>query len=161
MKTIIVYYSMEGNTEYAADKIAGLIGADTLRIYPKKAYPDKGFIKILWGGKSAIMSESPALEPYEFDASAYDRVIIGFPVWASCITPPIRTFIKENDLSGKSIAAFVCEAGNGGDKALEQLQETMGLEEFDAEMILIEPKKHPSDENEQMIQEFCEKLSCG
>ena len=40
MKTIIVYYSLEGNTEYAAKELANLLGADLLRLHPKKAYPD-------------------------------------------------------------------------------------------------------------------------
>ena len=31
MKTIIVYYSMEGNTEYAAEKIASELGAESVR----------------------------------------------------------------------------------------------------------------------------------
>lgn len=47
MKTAIVYYSMGGNTEFAAKKIADKIGADLIRIEPEKAYPDKGFKKFL------------------------------------------------------------------------------------------------------------------
>jgi len=39
MKTIIVYYSLEGNTDYAANKIASELGADILRIDPVKNYP--------------------------------------------------------------------------------------------------------------------------
>ena len=37
MKTLIVYYSLEGNTQYAAERIAGRIGADVLRLVQKKA----------------------------------------------------------------------------------------------------------------------------
>ena len=108
MKTLIVYYTLEGNTHYAAKKIASLLDADVLRIKPVKTYPRKGFRKFLWGGKSAVMAETPELEPYTFDASAYDRIVFGFPVWAGNVTPPLRTFIKENDLSGKRFAAFAC-----------------------------------------------------
>ena len=39
MKTLIVYYSLEGNTQYAAERIAAAIGAETLRLAPEKAYP--------------------------------------------------------------------------------------------------------------------------
>ncbi len=46
MKKLIVYYSMLGNTEYAANKIAEATGADVLRIAPDKAYPDKGAKKL-------------------------------------------------------------------------------------------------------------------
>ena len=52
MKTLIVYYSLEGNTEYAAKKIADTCGFDTLRLEPVKKYPDSGFRKFFWGGKS-------------------------------------------------------------------------------------------------------------
>ena len=158
MKTIIVYYSMGGNTEYAAQKIAGILDADMLRVYPKKAYPSKGFLKFVWGGKSAVMAETPELEEYDFDAAAYDRVIIGFPVWASSITPPIRTFVKDNDISGKHISAFACEGGSGAEKAFDQLKQAIGIDSFDSEVILIDPKDRPNEENEQKIKDFCAEL---
>ena len=55
MKTAIVYYSMSGNTKYAADKIAEKIEADIIRIEPEKAYPDKGHLgweKCCYGRKA-------------------------------------------------------------------------------------------------------------
>ena len=47
MKTLIVYYSLEGNTDYAANRIKEKTGADLLRLIPKKAYADKGIKKFL------------------------------------------------------------------------------------------------------------------
>lgn len=158
MKTIIVYYSLEGNTEYAAKEIAEGIGADILCIEPEKTYPTGAFKKFIWGGKSAVMSETPALKPYSFDASQYDRVIFGFPVWAGNIAPPIRTFVKENDLSGKSVAAFACQGGSGAEKAFAKLLACLGRDKLDAELILIDPKNRPSDENERKILDFCSKM---
>lgn len=100
MRTAIVYYSMSGNTKYVADKIADGIKdlgeVDIIKIEPKKAFPDKGAKKFFWGGKSAVMGETPALEPYEFSIEKYDRIIFGTPVWASTFVYPFRTFINEN-----------------------------------------------------------------
>ena len=158
MKTLIVYYSLEGNTEYAASKIAEIGGFDTLRLVPVKKYPDSGFRKFFWGGKSAVMAETPELEPYVFDADSYDRIIFGFPVWAGNVTPPIRTFVKENDLKGKQIAAFACQSGSGAEKAFDKLKAAIGIDKLEAELILNDPKAKPSDENEQKIEEFCGKL---
>ena len=84
MKTAIVYYSMSGNCQYAAKSIARRTGADLIRIEPEKAYPDSGFKKYFWGGKSAVMGDVPALKPYEFDADKYERVIFCFPVSWGC-----------------------------------------------------------------------------
>ena len=69
MGTVIVYYSMLGNCEMVAEKIAEKLDADIIRIEPDKSYPDKGAKKFLWGGKSAVMGERPALKPYKFEAS--------------------------------------------------------------------------------------------
>jgi len=158
MKSIIVYYSLEGNTAYAADKIVAELGADTLRIEPVKAYPSSGFRKFLWGGKSAVMAETPELQPYDFNADAYNRIIFGFPVWASNVTPPIRTFVKDNELKGKRIAAFACQSGSGAEKAFGKLKAALGIDALEAEMVLINPKEKPSAENEQKIKAFCERL---
>ncbi len=159
MKTLIVYYSLEGNTAYAAERIAAETGADTLRLAPVKAYPTGGFRKFFWGGKSAVMAETPALEPYRFDAAAYDRIVFGFPVWASNIAPPIRTFIKENSLAGKRIAAFACEGGSGAEKAFGKLKAALGISALEAEAALIDPKARPDAENDRKIAAFCAALT--
>ena len=158
MKTIVVYYSMEGNTDLAAKKIAEKTGADSLRLEPEKAYPDSGFRKFFWGGKSAVMAETPALRPYAFDPAAYERIVFGFPVWASNVTPPLRTFIKDNDLGGKRFAAFACEGGSGAEKAFAKLKAVLGVDKFDAELILIDPKTKPNAENDEKIDAFCAAL---
>lgn len=158
-RTLIVYYSLEGNTEYAASMIAKICGFDTLRLVPVKKYPDKGFRKFFWGGKSAVMAETPELEPYEFRPAEYDRIIIGFPVWAGNVTPPIRTFIRDNDLKGKKIAVFACESGAGAEKAFEKLKAALKIDRFEAELILIDPKSRPDTANEEKMHNFCAMLA--
>ena len=161
MKKAIVYYSMSGNTDYVAKQISERIDADLIKIEPKKEYPNKGIKKFLWGGKSAVMGETPALEEYEFDSDKYDCIIFGTPVWASSFTPPIRTFIKENKekINGKKIAVFICYMGGGADKAIEKLKQFLEINEFNAELVLIDPKDKNSDEKNKKIGEFCEKLN--
>ena len=160
MKELIVYYSMSGNTEDTAKKIASARRADLLRIYPVKAYPDKGFRKFFWGGKSAVMAEKPKLESYSFDAEDYDRIIIGTPVWASTFAPPIRTFLSENKdaLKSKHIAVFACQSGSGAEKAFSRMAELLGTDHFDAELILIDPLTRSDEANSAKIEEFCSAL---
>ena len=157
-KTLIVYYSMSGNTEWAAERIAGCIGADLLRLKPRKAYPSKGFRKFLWGGKSAVMAEAPALEPYSFDSAAYERIIFGFPVWAGTFAPPLRSFVKEA-FAGASpedlrFAAFACQSGSGAEKAFAKLSALLARP-LEATLVLIDPKDRPAAENELKISGFC------
>ena len=161
MKTLVVYYSLEGNTEYAANRIAENLGADTLRLVPVKAYPDKGFMKFFVGGRSAVFGQKPALEHYETDLSAYDRIIFGFPVWAANFAPPIHTFISENadEIRGKKIAAFACQGGSGAQKAFLKLRKLISPASFEALGIFIEPGRRQAEETDKAIDRFCEKLS--
>lgn len=159
MQTLIVYYSLEGNTADTAERIAAQLPADLLRLEPVKAYPTGKVSKFVWGGKSAVMSETPKLNPYIFDPAAYDRIIFGFPVWASTIAPPLRTFIRSHDLTGKTFAAFACQTANGADKAYARLRAELGIESLEAELTLLDPKTNPDPANEQKIRDFCRKLA--
>ena len=160
MQTLIVYYSLEGNTAFAAEKLAGSLGAETLRLEPVKAYPGSGMKKFLWGGKSAVMGEKPSLRPYTFDAGAWDRIIFGFPVWAGTFAPPLRSFIQAHggELGEKRIAAFACQSGAGGEKAIAKLAGLLGRETLDAELVLIDPKSKPDPKNEEKLAAFCSRL---
>ena len=160
MKTAVVYYSLSGNTKDTARKIAAEISADLIPLEAEKAYPDSGFRKFYWGGKSAVMGEMPTLKPYDCDASAYDLIVFGTPVWAGTFNPCIRSFIHENRdvLKDKTFAVFCCHSGGGGEKACRKLREYLGIEKWKAEMSLIDPKDRPKQEDEMQIREFCGKI---
>ena len=160
MNTAIVYYSMHGNSELVAERIVAKLDADIIKIEPDKAYPDKGAKKFIWGGKSAVMGEKPVLKPYEFDASKYDEIIIGFPVWASRPAPPIWTFLndRKEELKGKKIATYACQSGNGAEKAFEKIKKLLEIETFEAELILIDPNTKVNAENDKKIDTFCDKI---
>ena len=157
MKDLIIYYSMEGNTEYVVNRIKEKIGADALKLTPKKAYSDKGFAKFFWGGKSAVMAEKPELESYDVDLSFYDRIIFGFPVWASTFAPPIRTFVSENReaLRDRKLSAFACQSGSGAEKAFIKLAKCIGIDSFDSTAVFVDPKAKPDGKKDAAIDSFC------
>ncbi len=160
MKTVVVYYSMDGNTAMTAEKIGKGLDADLIEVRPVKAFPDKGLKKFLRGGKSAVMAETPALQPYTFQADRYDQVIIGFPVWAGTFAPPIRSFVTENleSLRGKQLAAFACQGGSGADRAFGKLLELLGKDCFRATLVLNDPRTRPNTENDRKIDSFRSQL---
>ena len=160
MKDLIVYYSLEGNTEYVANRIKAITGADILKLVPRKAYSSRGFLKFLRGGKSAIAEECPKLEEYDVELSSYDRIILGFPVWAGRVTPPLRTFIEDNRemLKGKRFVTFACQSGSGAEKAFVKLAECIGIDGFDNTAIFIDPKSKKSVETDNMIDAFANEL---
>ena len=158
MKTAVVYYSLEGNVRYVAEKIAGATGADLIELVTVKAYPDKGFKKFFWGGKAATMKDKPELEPYSFKAEDYELVVLCSPVWVGTCTPPFRTFLSENDLTGRKVAVVASSAGGNGEKCFRELQEMAHVDALVAELSLVDPKAKPSEDKEQKIAAFIEQL---
>ena len=158
MKTAVVYYSQSGNTEETAKKIAAITGADLIRLEPEKAFPDKGFRKFFWGGKSAVMGDEPPLKPVNFRAQDYDTIILGTPVWAGTFSPPLRTFagLYRDALEGKTLAFFACMSGAGAEKAAGTLAAFLGIDAFCATLALVDPKDKPDPANDGKIEAFCE-----
>lgn len=121
---LIVYYSLEGNTEALVNAIQPIVNADVLKLSAKKEINPKGFMKYVWGGRQAVMKKLPELMPYDVDLEQYDTIIVGTPVWASTISPPIRSFFTENRVTGKDIAFFCTHEGGPG-KTLENFKALM------------------------------------
>ena len=159
MKTLIVYYSLEGFTKGWAEKISEKTGADLLALHPVKEYPSSGAKKFLWGGKSAIMGDKPKLQPYTFDPGKYEMIVFAYPVWASSVTPPIRSFVEENRdaLSGKKFGAIVTYMGSGAQKSIKKLSKLLGAEP-QPQLILIDSAAKKT-ENEQLAENFARQIS--
>ncbi len=157
MSIAVVYYSLEGNTRMTAQKISDRLGADLIELKPVKSYPTGKVSKFFWGGKSTVFKEMPDLEKYDFNSGKYDTVIVGNPLWAWSVTPPLRTFLAQNDLCGKKIAAFISCGGGDAGKAFESIRELAGTDKLIAEMKLVNPLEHRGDIDAE-IDKFCEKI---
>jgi len=145
MKKLIVYYSLEGNT-------------DVIRLIPKKDFPKGNFKKYLWGGKSATFGETPKLEEYSFTATDYDVIIIGTPIWAGTFTPPIKTFLTDNKISGKDIYLFTCSSGGATEKFLDKFKNSLKDNQFVDSISFVEPLKNKSGNIDEEIKGFTEKI---
>ncbi|MFA9376154.1 MAG: flavodoxin family protein [Lachnotalea sp.] len=158
MKAIVVYFSLEGNSKYVADKVSKDLGADLLRLEPIKEYPHGNISKFFWGGKSVLLGETPNLVSYDFVVSEYDVIILGTPIWAGSFAPPIQTFITANDLGNKKIALFACHGGGGADKCFNKIKNELPSNKIVALLDLANPMKKEQPENEAKIKDFCDAI---
>ena len=120
-KSLVIYYSLEGNTALIAKAIAETLHADLLELQLVKSIPNKGFFKFFWGGKQVMMKERPELQPFSVNPADYDLIVLGSPVWAGSYVPAFRTFFAQSPLKGKQIALFCCYGGSAG-KTFEALK---------------------------------------
>jgi len=112
-KVLVVYYSLTGNTKFIAEHISKELNADIEEVKPiKDLDPDSG-TKYLWGGMKATMKSKPKLEDLKYNPLEYDFIILGTPVWAWTLSPPIRSYCSKFDLDDKKVALFTSSAGDG------------------------------------------------
>lgn len=110
-KKIIVFYTYTGHTKYIAEIIRKKLDCDMVEIKPKKPYSKNYDLVVKEYQNNESAKETPEIEKIDVDINKCDEIIVGSPVWWYTITPPIRTFLKENDLSGKKIIPFATNAG--------------------------------------------------
>ena len=153
MKTAVVFYSLDGNCAIVAEEIKAQLNADLITLYTKDEKKRGKIGKFFWGGGMVFMRKKPPLKPYTFDASAYDLIILGAPVWAGSPAPPIQTFLSEAGITGKKIALFVCHAGGMGN-ALNTLKALLAGNEIAAETDFNSPARRNGEEIKQRIADW-------
>ena len=118
MKTIVIYYTLEGNSGFAARTAAELTGAALEELKVEKEPPRGGFKKFLVGGGSALFKADPGLRPIRADLEEYENVVLAFPIWAGNYPPAIGAFLKRYSIRDKDVYVIASSAsGNAGKSA--------------------------------------------
>ena len=110
-KKLVVYYSYTGHTKMIAKRIEEKLGCDILEIKPIIPYSTNYQTVVNKEQNNESSNKTPQIGKIDKDLKKYDEIIIGSPVWWYTIAPVIRTFLKQNDLSGKTIKPFATNAG--------------------------------------------------
>lgn len=111
-KTLVVYYSWGNNTKAVGEYIAEKLKADSLKLKTKKPYPTDYNDCVSRVGKDGKNYE-PELSTAIPDLSEYDTVFVGAPCWWGTIANPLRTFLHQNDFSGKKVIPFMTHGTSG------------------------------------------------
>ncbi len=156
MKTAIVYYSMNGHTECAAKTASEKTGAELIKLEVEKDYPKGTGKRYFVGGMEAVFGVKRGLKPYKFDRADFDKIVLATPVWASRITPAVKSFIADNDLTGLKIYVIFCCAGGSTEACLAQIKKLApGVK---ASFSLIDPAPETLAANAG-FDEFCRKAA--
>lgn len=111
MNKLIVYFSYTNHTKIIAEKIKESLGCDILEIKTVVPYSNDYQTVVDDEHNGEVSNHLPEIEDINVDLSKYDEIIIGTPVWWYRPAPAIRTFLTQNDLSGKRIIPFATNAG--------------------------------------------------
>lgn len=111
MKTLILYYSYDGNTRKIAEKIREKTGGDLAEIETVTPYEGDYNSVVDQGQREVNAGYMPPIKPLTVDLSEYDKIYFGTPVWWYTYAPAVKTFFDQNDLSGKTICPFITNGG--------------------------------------------------
>lgn len=140
--------------DYLAKRIASDNAADLYRLAPKKEYPAGKVSKFIWGGKSATFGEKPKLINEKIDLEKYDTLIIGSPVWAGTLTPPLNTFFHDYSISGKNIILLVSHSGGGADKCFAKMKEHLEGNVIKETFQFVNPLLQQDESTEEKIKQI-------
>jgi Flavodoxins len=121
MKSLVVFYSRTGNTKIVAEALAGALGADIESIVSDTRGKGMGRLVLQTLFKTRTRIDAP-----KNDASLYDLVVIGTPVWARNVSGPVRTYLAQNKSKFKTVAFFCTYGGSGSEKALKTMEKLCG-----------------------------------
>ena len=113
----------KGNMQVMVQEIRQRTGADVYHIVVQEPY-DPVFETMRDRAVEEIEQETMVkLQNPHPDLSGYDTIYFGTPVWHYTLPPAVRTFLKENDLSGKTMIPFGIHRGSEFSTNLESIQE--------------------------------------
>jgi flavodoxin len=121
-EVLIVYLSRTNNTKAIAEMIHEQVGGKLAPLELQEPYP-KDYQEIV--DQVDHENETGYLPPLKTEIDnidQYDVVFIGFPTWDMQLPPPMKSFLNQYDLSGKTVVPFSTNAGFGVGRGFEQVK---------------------------------------
>ena len=111
--TLIAYYSLFHNTENLALEIAMQTGGALRALIPEKQYSFDYNTAAKEVRNQISRGYSPKLISGYEPIDDYKTIFIGTPNWFKTMAPPVLSFLRKHDFTGKTIIPF-CTHGGGG-----------------------------------------------
>ena len=103
-KTLIIYYSLTGNTKASCEALQEALGADIIEVKDLRKRSGKwGFFKTAF---ASLFGKHTKIEPEHPDLSQYSNIVLGSPIWTGKLSMAIRTLIDKNSFEDKKVVIF-------------------------------------------------------
>ena len=121
-KVLIVYLSRTNNTKALAEMIHKNVGGTLVALELEKPYPQNYKQIVDQVANENATGFLPPLKTRISNIQNYDVVFIGFPTWGMQLPPPMKSFLTQYNLSGKTIVPFNSNAGYGIGSSFETVK---------------------------------------
>lgn len=123
-RILVVYYSRSGHTKRLAEQIAQAASADIEAIVDPT--DRSGALGYLRSAYQAFRQRTVQIGPSKHDASAYDLVVVGTPIWDASVSSPVRSYLAREAGRLPAVAFFCTCGGRGGERAFAQMARECG-----------------------------------
>ena len=122
-RILIVYLSRTNNTKAVAEIIQKNVGGKLVALELKKPYPENYRQIVAQVVRENETGYLPPLKTKIESIEKYDVLFIGFPTWDMQMPPPMKSFLHEYDLGGKTVIPFNTNAGYGVGSGFQTVKE--------------------------------------
>lgn len=122
-KILIVYLSRTNNTKAIAEIIQRIVGGTLVSLKLVKPYPENYQQTVQQVVKELETGYLPPLKTKIDSIGKYDVVFIGFPTWDMQMPPPVKSFLHQYNLGGKTVIPFNTNAGYGVGSGFQSVKE--------------------------------------
>ncbi|OPC69898.1 flavodoxin [Elizabethkingia miricola] len=122
-RTLIVYLSRTNNTKAVAQIIQKNVGGTLVALELETPYPEHYQTTVNQVAEENRTGFLPSLKTKIDSIQKYDVVFVGFPTWGMQLPPPMKSFLKQYDLSGKKVIPFNTNGGYGIGSSFQTVKE--------------------------------------
>ncbi len=167
-KILIVYLSRTNNTKALAEIIHKLVGGTLIALELEKPYPQNYQATVQQVVHENERGFLPPLRTKIDRIQQYDVVFIGFPTWGMQLPPPMKSFLHQYNLKGKTVIPFNSNGGYGIGSSFQTVAElcpnsnvldgftTRGGSERDGQLLVLQGAR--AKEAETTVQAWLRKL---
>ena len=127
---LVVYFSATGTTKGVAEKIAGIIGADTYEIKAAQEYTDAD---LNWNDSNSRSTKEqndssvrPEIGSEAVSLDGYTTIYIGYPIWWGEEPRIMDTFVESYNFDGITLIPFCTSGGSGIGRSGQNLADNAG-----------------------------------
>jgi flavodoxin len=167
-KVLIVYLSRTNNTKAIAEIIHKNVGGRIVALELITPYPENYRAIVQQVVRENESGYLPPLKTKIDNIQQYDIVFVGFPTWGMKLPPPMKSFLYQHDLSGKTVIPFNTNGGYGIGSSFQTVKELCpnsnilegfsmeGGQEINGKLLVIKDEK--SKEAEAEVNRWLQKI---
>ncbi len=168
-KVLIVYLSRTNNTKAIAEIIHKNVGGKLVSLELETPYPENYRATVQQVVRENESGYLPPLKTKIDNIQQYDIVFVGFPTWGMKLPPPMKSFLHQYDLSGKTVIPFNTNGGYGIGSSFQTVTELCpnskilegfsikGGEEIYGKLLVIKDEKAKEAETE--VKKWLQKIN--